>query len=534
MKVIDLFCGAGGFSEGFERAGFEIIRAYDIWTPAILTHNKNHGDGSVHALKGDVYEISMLDDEAFEKAVPDSEVIIGSPPCIAFSNSNKAGKADKGEGVKLIEAFLRIIARKKYKKGSVLKYWVMENVENSQHYVSNCYDAESLNWEDLNGFKLKIVKKEILNMADFGVPTSRKRFICGDYPDLHTSNNEVIKVKDVLSALGRPNPKNYNKSKLSIVDPVYGIKIKDSQITDHHYIKEIAEFEWTKAKRQKLDKGYMGKMSFPENKEKPARTIMATLSASSRESMIYELEGFDNRYRFPTIREVATLMSFPIDYKFYGDSDSVKYRMIGNAVAPKFSYEIAKAIREDMKKPDSLDRFVHKKNHPDADFVDLNGTIYELKVENIKSKFARFNYHIPYLILNSFRVGLCNEFIDGKVIWNTVIHRSQGKNAKTYEFDLSKLEMVLTQEEIKVANHAATEVLKSVSSNEDLQENYRLPNNKRDGKLGPEEILSFVKENINQIDNRMVKATEIERLFPSQILLGYFILSKILRGFSNE
>ena len=131
MKVIDLFCGAGGFSEGFERAGFEIVRAYDIWAPAILTHNQNHGNGKQIAFKGDIYEISMLDNEEFEKWIPDTEVIIGSPPCIAFSNSNKSGKADKTEGIKLIEAFLRIVARKMSKPNSKLKYWVMENVENS-------------------------------------------------------------------------------------------------------------------------------------------------------------------------------------------------------------------------------------------------------------------------------------------------------------------------------------------------------------------------------------------------------------------
>lgn len=35
MTVIDLFCGAGGFSEGFRQQGFEILQGIDCWEPAI-------------------------------------------------------------------------------------------------------------------------------------------------------------------------------------------------------------------------------------------------------------------------------------------------------------------------------------------------------------------------------------------------------------------------------------------------------------------------------------------------------------------
>ncbi|MGQ7061041.1 DNA cytosine methyltransferase, partial [Bacillus cereus group sp. BceL175] len=387
MKVIDLFCGAGGFSEGFERAGFEIVRAYDIWAPAILTHNQNHGNGKQIAFKGDIYEISMLDNEEFEKWIPDTEVIIGSPPCIAFSNSNKSGKADKTEGIKLIEAFLRIVARKMSKPNSKLKYWVMENVENSLGFVEDNYTAEELSWPELGDFILNVPQKRIFNMKYFGVPTNRKRSICGLYPDLQELNGEkdIITLGEVQKALGKPTPLSYSNSSEIVKDPIYGIEMLSKELTDHHYVKEVPYFEWIKAKRQKQDKGYMGKMAFPENKDKPARTIMATLSGSSRESMIFNLEDSENRYRFPTIREVATLMSFPIDFRFYGDSDSVKYRMIGNAVTPKFSYEIAKVIRQNLNYQMSNDRFsVRKKFNKDILFTNLNGTVFDLKKEKPK------------------------------------------------------------------------------------------------------------------------------------------------------
>jgi DNA (cytosine-5)-methyltransferase 1 len=87
----------------------------------------------------------------------------------------------------------------------------------------------------------------------------------------------------------------------------------------------LQPFEWKTAKRLKEDKGYMGKMSFPENLNAPARTVMATMTSSSRESMI--LKFGKNRYRLPTVREAASMMSFPIDYKFYGKSKGIKHTL---------------------------------------------------------------------------------------------------------------------------------------------------------------------------------------------------------------
>lgn len=121
MRVADFFCGGGGFSEGFRQAGFEIVFAVDKWAPAVNTYKGNKPGANV--IQDDVIRISNLPDDEFEALVPDSEVIIGSPPCQSFSHSNKSGNADKELGIKLIEAYLKIVARKKFKQGSVLRYW---------------------------------------------------------------------------------------------------------------------------------------------------------------------------------------------------------------------------------------------------------------------------------------------------------------------------------------------------------------------------------------------------------------------------
>ena len=41
MRVVDLFCGCGGMSLGFEKAGYEVIVGYDNWDPAIELYKKN-------------------------------------------------------------------------------------------------------------------------------------------------------------------------------------------------------------------------------------------------------------------------------------------------------------------------------------------------------------------------------------------------------------------------------------------------------------------------------------------------------------
>ena len=127
--VADFFCGAGGFSEGFRQAGFDVVLALDSWEVAKQTHKLNHPKCKHPGLDchfetgGDILKIPT---ERINEIVDDVNVIIGSPPCVSFSTSNKAGKADKSLGLKLIEKYLQIIAVKKHKKNSKLKYWLME------------------------------------------------------------------------------------------------------------------------------------------------------------------------------------------------------------------------------------------------------------------------------------------------------------------------------------------------------------------------------------------------------------------------
>jgi len=434
MKVADFFCGAGGFSEGFRQKGFDVVFALDNWQPAVDTHKLNHPD--CKNIKMDILELNTP--EKIDAVVPDTEVIIGSPPCVAFSGSNKAGKADKSLGIRLIESFLRVIAWKKSK--GVLKYWVLENVPNSKDYIKDEYT-----WKELGlpgkGPKLTVERRFILNAADFGSPQTRERFFCGDFPKpVETHKSSWVTMAEVLDSLTNPLDE---KKDAQIRDPVYGFTIPKPRLTDHFYDSRVAEHEWKNAKRMKADHPVYGRMTFPEDVDRPSRTVMATMSASTREAIIFE--AFDDKskhagYRMPTIREIATFMTFPITYQFEAGSEGGKYRLVGNAVCCKQAAAIAEAmmLNEGLNPPKSFIPL------PDVrPSVDLNGMKRKMKKEGHKKPDAKFWMHVPHIKFNSIRAHLSNmdsDFKEGKIRWKSEIRYGPAKGHKVAVIDNASLE----------------------------------------------------------------------------------------------
>jgi DNA (cytosine-5)-methyltransferase 1 len=442
--VIDFFCGAGGFSEGFRQQGFEIVRGVDNWRPAIETHNLNH---HLNDAPKDVLDFGESIEE-IEK-LPDTDVIVGSPPCVLFSMSNKAGKADKTLGIRLIEAYLRVIAVKKYKKNSKLKAWFLENVPNSRKYVKASYTFRDLNlvdWAKERKLKPDAIALEvsenstILNAAHYGAPQKRERFVCGEIIDtgsfmMPEKTHDVARtLKEVRSGLPQPNS---SPSRKIWHDPNYiGLRIAANEITDHFYDTGIYEMYWRNARDYKLNHPYMGKMSFPEDENNPSRTIMATKSASSRESLIYPSEygrTGNGQYRLPTIREISCLMGFPLSYQFFG-GEATKWEQIGNAVPPFLSSALAKTVRIALGlKPihtDKIDSTSLRGN--EGKVLNLN-TYSERKFDKPpkRKSLSRFRRH-PFKIGN-MTVALTNynpagEIKRGGERWYSAVFYSTGKD----------------------------------------------------------------------------------------------------------
>ena len=86
LNCIDLFCGCGGLSLGFEKAGINVLVGIDAWQDAITTFNYNHKNS-----KGICADLSTLEPSEIEKELNGKSVdlIIGGPPCQGFSVAGK-------------------------------------------------------------------------------------------------------------------------------------------------------------------------------------------------------------------------------------------------------------------------------------------------------------------------------------------------------------------------------------------------------------------------------------------------------------
>ncbi len=487
MRVADFFCGAGGFSEGFRTAGFEVVFGRDNGNPAIDTHTLNHPHAK-HYL-GDILKIDV---DQIDSIVPDTEVIAGSPPCVSFSYSNKAGKADKSLGTALIEKYFQIVAYKKHKNGSKLKYWLMENVPNSAAYIKNRYTFEELGLPGGAAIALEIPIRNVFNAADYGAPQTRSRFVCGDYPVPKPTKSEGrwTTMRQVMDALGDPLDKPKNKVK----DVSWGFEITSDQLTDHRYDTRVEEFEWSTAKRLKTDHGFMGKMSFPEYLDRPSRTVMATQSAISRESILFGTRDPDT-YRLPTIREIASFMSFPITYQFEAGSEGAKYRLVGNAVCCKLSCALGMAINEREGIEASEPVFPILKAS-----VDLTGRRTRERKRASRKSSAKFRMHVPYLKVSSLRVDLDNlasDFGTGEIAWRAVLHRGSGKKAihsvpsiESSRAALESADLARLESNLKVAFSDSGTLTAS-----SMQSAYVGNDGER---LGPEKALALIKKTVDE------------------------------------
>lgn len=336
LRVADFFCGAGGFSEGFRQMGFKIVYGMDIWPPAVETFRKNFPEANVPE-PTDIMNININD-------LPDIDVIVGGPPCTYFSSSNNGGKGDVSSGMILVRRFLRIVEELSP------KWWVMENIPRLIYSLPDRISFREIGIRE-RGKYMEIPQMEIFNSADYGVPQVRRRLFSGKYPyplKTHSDNGEgdLIRwkgMKDVVHTFPYPLTEG---DVTKVVDPLYlQISLCSDNLTDHRYDTYLTRAEIEEVRRFKTRHRYYGKMSFPDDLNRPSRTVLASFNRASRESVVIQDERERKKgYRAPTVREVASLQSFPITFQFWAPSVSQRYRLAGNAVPPILAREVARAI----------------------------------------------------------------------------------------------------------------------------------------------------------------------------------------------
>ncbi len=415
MVVLDLFSGAGGLSEGFFRVGAKFVghveadkhacntlrthTAYwnlkqnnkldiyyqyllkeisrdELWTIAGVSASKDVIDTEI----GDNTFKSItktVRDNLKNKNVKKVDLIIGGPPCQAYSIVGRARMKDSvacDPRNYLYKYYVRFLEEFQP------KMFVFENVpgilsaSNGQHFqdIKNAVAKAGYHMEP----------RELI-ASDYGVLQDRKRIIIigwkknkrqkyYKYPEFEKIENKYL-VKDALEDLPKTKPDNViegkglYKSKPSSYLIEANIRDENFNILTQHETRMHNERDleiykeaintWNKDKKRLCYKElaqrrpelctHKNKTSFTNRfnvikaDQKASHTILAHMAMDGH----YYIHPDIKQLRSLSVREAARLQSFPDDFYFEGPRSS-QFRQIGNAVPPKMAEQIAKKIKE--------------------------------------------------------------------------------------------------------------------------------------------------------------------------------------------
>ncbi|MEZ9959858.1 DNA cytosine methyltransferase [Vibrio cyclitrophicus] len=368
--VMDLFCGTGGFSDGFlkENNELDLVYAIDIDKHAAQTCKANHPNTEVDC--GDITSID-LDVLSHRLGTSHVDVIIGGPPCQGFSSlrPNRANKiSDKRNN--LFYSFADFV------EFFEPKVFVMENVVGLvTHDKGNTLETVISTFESL-GYQ---VDWKVLNSAHYGVPQKRERIILiGTKFD----SGEITFPKPEFKFTGRGigykdksrflDSSELEKNALSVMDAIKDLPPLDRNQEANLYTGEPVN-DYQRERRKNLDKltlhksanhsdkmmeiiGYSGSNinCIPKHlissgfsscysrldADEPATTITVKFQSPASNKCIHPYQN-----RTITPREAARIQSFDDDYQFCGPLTKVASQ-IGNAVPPLLGRAIAKEIKK--------------------------------------------------------------------------------------------------------------------------------------------------------------------------------------------
>lgn len=155
LRAIDVYSGVGGWGLGLRMAGIEVVASYDKWPAANETNLKNNRH---HAQTADVRRLVL------SKLPKNIDIVVGSPPCIEFSYSNRGGNGNIDDGLEDIIKFLTIVSHVKPKA------WAMENVPRVAHILEKELKPKG----QLARFAKLGIRYHIVDMAEFGLPQRRR------------------------------------------------------------------------------------------------------------------------------------------------------------------------------------------------------------------------------------------------------------------------------------------------------------------------------------------------------------------------
>lgn len=362
MRVVDLFCGCGGLSLGFEKAGMEVVAGFDNWQDALTVYRNNF---SHPAFRADLMDVEGSV-ERIRPFAPD--MIIGGPPCQDFSS---AGKRDENNGRgDLTVCYAKIVA-------AIRPQWfVMENVERITK-TQKLQDAISIFHQAGYG-----TSYTVLNAALCGVPQRRKRFV-------------------MIGRLGAEN---------DFMQTTIREKLADHEMSVAEYFGDKLDIKYY----YRHPRSYVRRGIF--STDEPSATIRGVNRPMPKGYNLHlgdpvnSLEGI----RPLTTRERSMIQTFPEDFSFDGTKTDIE-QMIGNAVPVNLGYFVADAILRYSNEK----RIVYKSKRPiikQLNFLDMldqleGGGMMMVREEEAPYGKPRAKTY-PTGLHERLYVGRCGEDID--------------------------------------------------------------------------------------------------------------------------
>lgn len=371
LKMIDLFCGAGGLSLGFSQEGFIAILANDIEECCVDTYAHNHPEvPRAQIVKGDIKDMIKNIDSylGLEKV----SIVVGGPPCQGFSMANRQRLIDDPRN-HLYRSYVEVV--KKVKP----PFFVMENVKGMMSVAKQVI-------EDFEGIGYS-VSARILNAKDFGVPQNRERLIyIGNrigidndmiFEEIAADTNTIgaYVLQDALHGL-RPLVASRNRNATEQSSTASGGKIAHSTGKKNAYIDLInqgrtMDIVYNHKARYNNDRDIeiFGRLNPGDRSDDPK---ISDIMPYARRNDIFKDKYFKleptkvcktitahmkfdcNMYIHPeqarglTPREAARVQSFPDDYFFRG-AYTKTYMQIGNSVPPLLGRAIAHIIKKHLR-----------------------------------------------------------------------------------------------------------------------------------------------------------------------------------------
>lgn len=357
--VVDLFCGAGGLSEGFLEAGYDVKLGIDWDDAALKTFENNHG--SAEAMKLDLFNldnVKSIDNKLKEKNVNKIDVLIGGPPCQGFSLAGSRVESDERNTL-----YTAMVKTAELLRPRVV---LLENVPGMLTlYGGKVKEKIFQDFEEL-GYTMNV---KVLFAPEYGIPQIRKRaFFVGlldsdvafEYPEAILNEDNFITCEQAIGDLpslegdvdynlntvreysGQPATE-YQKKMRKDCDKVYNhTPTKHAQKTIDH-IKLVPDGGKYTDLPPELSKKFKYHESLHRyNSKKPSLTI----DTGHRTHFHYKYN------RIPSVRENARLQSFPDNFIFYGNKQQ-QYKQVGNAVPPLLGFALANKIKEYLMEKDS-------------------------------------------------------------------------------------------------------------------------------------------------------------------------------------